>query len=172
MHLNSFSVFCPLINLLCTTMKYGFQLIVFTFLFSCGQKDSADSASKEITNDTIPLVRQNISPSAVADYSEKVKDPLNDWRFAVTLYETDATFRFLMKIEYETMNETDTITIPNFGIQPKVAIQKGESPLSCIVGFEDKEGNFMPYKKVFAENNKLRIKTIQHYARRKSLKSS
>ncbi len=153
-------------------MKYC-PLIVLLILASCGQqKTSESSEKKEISNDTIPLLRQNVKPGSVASYTEKVKDPLNDWRFAVDLYETKDTFKFLMKIEYETINETDTVTIPNFGIHPKVAVHKGEESLSCIIGFEGKEGQFMPYKQVFVKDKQLRIKTIQHYARRKSLKKS
>jgi hypothetical protein len=144
-------------------MKYFLFLILFA-LFSCEQKKTKRSTS-ELVNDTIPALRSIIKPESVASYSEKTKDTLNNWRFAVSLYETRETFKFLMKITYETLNESDTIKIPNFGITPIVEIKKGEAPLSCIIGFKGKEGEFKPYKEVSFTNKQLRIKTIQQYAR-------
>jgi len=144
-------------------MKYYLFLIPL-FLFSCGQKKPTNQ-SAELVNDTIPQIRKIIKKEAVASYSEKTKDLLNNWRFAVDLYETPETFKYLATIEYETLNETDTIIIPNFGIQPVVEIQRGEQPLSCIIGFQDKKGAFMKYKEVSVKNKQLKIATVQRYAR-------
>jgi hypothetical protein len=150
------------------------SIVVLTLIFltvSCQQKSGTEDALNHdqpdpvVVNDTIPLTRSTVNKKAVAGYSEKIKDPLNNWKFAVQLYETPATFQYLIDIEYMSLREKDTVSIPNFGIMPEVAVQKGENPLSCIIGFYDKEKNFMPYKKVAVTNSQLKITTVQHYAR-------
>ena len=139
--------------------------------YSCREQRSNEGQNGKqtpksiVVNDTIPTVRNVVNPKAVASYHEKVKDPLNDWRFAIDLYETPHTFDYLLTIEYKTLNEKDTIHIPNFGIRPEVIVQKGEAPLSCIIGFNNKSGEFMPYKKVAVTGGQLKITTIQTYAR-------
>jgi hypothetical protein len=146
-------------------MKYFFLLLLLICV-SCEEKKSSNQKNTVLLlNDTIPETRADVSKKAVARYSEKIDDPLNDWKFAVELYETPATFKFLMTIEYEAINETDTITIPNFGIRPKVDVKKGKDPLSCIVGFYDKKGEFMEYKQVSFKGNQLKISTLKQYAR-------
>ena len=144
-------------------MKY-LILLTLVSLFSCDQKKTTRVSDVNV-NDTIPTLRMKVKTESVASYSEKTKDTLNNWRFAVHLYETHETFKFLMKIQYETLNESDTVVIPNFGISPVVEIQKGQAPLSCIVGFKGRDGEFKPYKEVSFKKNQLRVKTIQHYAR-------
>ncbi|MBO9612368.1 MAG: hypothetical protein J7619_06725 [Dyadobacter sp.] len=116
-------------------------------------------------NDTIPLTREKVENSPVASYSEKVKDELNDWRLAVDIYETKETFKFLMKIEYMVQEAEDTLTIPNFGIMPKVEIRKGPQKESCIVGFLDKQGEFKEYKLIALKDKQLKISTLKYYAR-------
>jgi hypothetical protein len=59
---------------------------------------------------------------------------------------------------------TDSVNIPNFGIAPKPAIQKGKEPLTCIIGFLDKKNEFMPYRQVSFINDRLRIRTVQSYS--------
>jgi hypothetical protein len=146
-------------------MKCFFPIIFLVFM-SCEQKKAkAPENTPVLKNDTIPETRSTVSKKPVAGYSEKIKNPLNDWKFAVELFETPATFSFLMAIEYEAMNVTDTITIPNFGILPRLDVIKGEEPLSCIVGFYDKKDQFMPYKQVCIKGKQLKINTLQHYAR-------
>jgi hypothetical protein len=149
-------------------MKYCYLLILLA-LFSCGPKSDSDKVKEtyKVTNDTIPETRSTVKSEAVASYSEPVKDKdkLNNWKFAVELYETPAMFKYLVKIEYMALNEKDTVTIPNFGILPKVEVRKGTEPLSCIIGFLDKEGEFKPYKQVAVEDKNLKITTLRHYAR-------
>lgn len=149
-------------------MKYCYFLMLLT-LFSCGQKSDSDKVKEtyKVTNDTIPETRNTIKSEAVASYSEPVKDKdkLNNWKFAVELYETPAMFKYLVKIEYMALNEKDTVTIPNFGILPQVEVRKGPEPLSCIIGFLDKTGEFKPYKQVAVEDKNLKITTLRHYAR-------
>jgi hypothetical protein len=114
--------------------------------------------------DLVPAARAEVKKEPVATYTEKVKNPLNDWKFQVQLFETPKTFRFLMKLEYEEMNETDTLKIPNLGFEPKLKIIKGDEPYSCIIGFLDNKDEFREYKKVIASNNRLRVVTLKHYA--------
>ena len=138
-------------------------------LLSCGQKSGSDESKEtfKVVNDTIPETRTTVKSAAVSTYSEPVpdKDKLNNWKFAVSLYETPAMFKYLVKIEYMALNEKDTVTIPNFGILPQVEVRKGATPLSCIIGFLDKTGEFKPYKQVAVENKNLKITTLRHYAR-------
>lgn len=125
---------------------------------------NSDEPTKAI-NDTIPLTREKVEKSPVASYSEKVKDDLNDWRFAVDVYETPQTFKFLMKIEYMVQEAEDTLTIPNFGIMPKVEVRKGPDENSCIVGFLDKQGEFKDYKLIALKEKQLKISTLKYYGR-------
>jgi ABC-type enterochelin transport system substrate-binding protein len=139
--------------------------------YSCQNQKSDENHTAQqmpesiVVNDTIPTTRIDVNPKAVASHHEKVNDPLNDWRFAIDLYETPHTFDYLLTIEYKSLHEKDTIHIPNFGIQPKVVIQKGEVPLSCIIGFHDKIGVFMPYKKIAVTGGQLKITTVRSYSR-------
>lgn len=127
---------------------------------------SADSGEPaKAINDTIPLTREKVEKSPVAAYSEKVKDELNDWRLAVDVYETPETFKFLMKIEYMAQQAEDTLTIPNFGIMPKVEVRKGPQKESCIVGFLDKQGEFKEYKLIALKDKQLKISTLKYYGR-------
>ncbi|MCF0043298.1 hypothetical protein [Dyadobacter fanqingshengii] len=146
-------------------MKYCSLFLLLT-LFACNQNTkNKDGQESGIVNDTIPAERKVVENSAVASYTEKVKDPLNDWRFSVDVYETKSTFNFLVKIKYKELDAEDNIKIPNFGIMPKVEVRKGKEELSCIIGFLDKSGEFKEYKLVQVKNQELKISTIKHYAR-------
>lgn len=146
-------------------MKYCSLFLLLT-LFACNQNTkNKDGQESGIVNDTIPAERKVVENSAVASYTEKVKDPLNDWRFSVDVYETKSTFDFLVKIKYKELDAEDNIKIPNFGIMPKVEVRKGKEELSCIIGFLDKSGEFKEYKLVQVKNQELKISTIKHYAR-------
>lgn len=116
-----------------------------------------------LVNDTIPLIRTEVSKLPVATYYEKVPDSLNDWKLAVEIYETASTFSYLMDIRYKELQVTDTLVIPRFGILPKIDIQKSSKVLACIVGFEDSEQHFKPYKVVEINDDQLRIKVLKHY---------
>ena len=149
---------------------YSFLLLLA--LLCCNKPknndENAASNSREpgkAINETIPLAREKVENSPVASYSEKVKDDLNDWRLAVDIYETKETFKFLMKIEYMVQEAEDTLTIPNFGIMPKVEIRKGPEKESCIVGFLDKQGEFKEYKLIALKDKQLKISTLKYYAR-------
>lgn len=120
-----------------------------------------------VLNDTISATRKVVSDVAVASYSENVKDKdnLNDWKFAVDIFETGETFKYLVKIKYKELEAEDHLTIPNFGIQPTVKLEKGDQELTCIIGFLDKEGAFKEYKRVEVIGDQLKIRQTKGYGR-------
>jgi len=147
-------------------------LIPIGFMLLCiGCKPAADNASKrnskdtaEVINyDTIPDIRKSVRPNAVAAFSEPVKDPLNDWKFLVSVYETEKTFSFLVRMQYKELRASQSFTIPNFGIQPKVEIRKAKEPFSCIIGFFDKKEVFREYIKVAVKGDQLKFTKINSY---------
>jgi hypothetical protein len=147
-------------------MKKALSLIIIScFLFSCNNNKSAELKNDTvvINNDTVPDVRTNIKTTPIVTYQEKVKDELNDWNFAVQIFETKKTFHFLMKVKYKEVFGNDTLKIPNFGIDPKIEIHQGKEKNSCIVGFIDKQNIFREYKLVAVKNDELQIKTLKHY---------
>jgi hypothetical protein len=148
---------------------YSFLLLLALLCCNKPEKNSENTTNgdepERAINDTIPLTREKVENSPVASYSEKVKDELNDWRLAVDIYETKETFKFLMKIEYMVQEAEDTLTIPNFGIMPKVEVRKGPEKESCIVGFLDKQGEFKEYKLIALKEKQLKISTLKYYAR-------
>ncbi len=152
-------------------MKHYSFLLLLALLCCNKPKNNNESAATndgdptKAINDTIPLTREKVENSPIASYSEKVKDDLNDWRLAVDVYETKQTFKFLMKIEYMAQEAEDTLTIPNFGIMPKVEVRKGREKESCIVGFLDKQGEFKEYKLIALKEKQLKISTLKYYGR-------
>jgi len=150
-------------------MKKYCALLLLLSIFSCNKKTDSENQKNgsEIVNDTIPETRQNVKAEAAASYSEKVadKDNLNNWKFSVEAFETPMTFKYLLKIQYKELRVEDTLTVPNFGIQPTVELKKGAEDLSCIVGFKGKENEFKEYKKVLVDNGELKITTIKGYRR-------
>ncbi|MBG9377525.1 hypothetical protein I5907_14875 [Panacibacter sp. DH6] len=121
---------------------------------------SAQAAPAASVNET----RENVSDKPVASFSRKVPDELNDWKFAVNVYETKQTFRFLMKMQYMELTAADTLKIPNVGMEPIVEIRPGKDAFSCIVGFLDKDKTFKEYKLVTAKDNNLSVKILHRYA--------
>jgi len=152
-------------------MKHYSFLLLLALLCCNKSKNNNEAATTnsgepvKAINDTIPLTREKVENSPIASYSEKVKDDLNDWRLAVDIYETNQTFKFLMKIEYMVQEAEDTLTIPNFGIMPKVEIRKGPQKESCIIGFLDKQGEFKEYKLIALKDKQLKISTLKYYGR-------
>ena len=112
---------------------------------------------------TISPIREKVAKKPAAEYIEKVPDTLNDWKFSAALYETKRTFVYDLHVQYKELRITDSIKVPDFGMLPKVAIQKGKEPLSCILGFEDKKGVFKPYRKVQVKGDQLKINTLNTY---------
>lgn len=143
------------------------SLLTLLLLAGCANNETTTDTSADtavvVSYDTIPATRKSIQSSPVATYSEKIADELNDWKFAVTVYETQKTFQYTLRIQAKEVRVSDSLTIPNFGIQPTVVLQKGKEPLSCIIGFLDKKKVFKPYKMVSFQNDRLRVRTIASY---------
>lgn len=151
-------------------MKKYYYLLSLVLLFSCNKKKESEHVkepSMTILNDTIPTTRKVVSKAAVASYSEVVKDKdnLNDWKFAVDVFETGETFKYKVKIKYKELDADDDLTVPNFGIQPTVQVEKGAEALSCIIGFLDKEGAFKEFKRVEVIADQLKIRQTKGYGR-------
>ena len=154
---------------ICSTIL---TILISMFVISCGGKEPSKSKKPvaETKPDTrnpaekIPAFRKEINEKPVASYKEKTENPLNDWYFQVRLYETEKTFHYLMKLEYEEIRGIDTLKLPNFGTLPVPIIQKGPEQYSCIVGFLDKDKKFRVYKKVYVKDNVLKVTALKHYA--------
>ncbi|MES2004880.1 MAG: hypothetical protein V4450_10195 [Bacteroidota bacterium] len=148
-------------------MKNGYLLFVLLAFAACNNGASSGAAAPDtsivISNDTVPETRATVQKGPVAEYSERINDELNDWKFAVAIYETKQTFHFSMRIQCKEARVSDSLKIPNFGIHPKIEIHKGKEPLSCIIGFLDSKNQFKEYKKVSFKDEQLHVKTIQGY---------
>ncbi len=148
-------------------MKNSCLLFVLLLFIACNNGDGANAPVPDttvvISADTIPEIRTSVQSKPIATYSEPIADELNNWKFAVSLYETKKTFQFTLRIQCKEVRVSDSLKIPNFGIAPAIEIRKGKEPLSCIIGFLDKNKQFKEYKKVSFENEQLRVKTIQNY---------
>ncbi len=141
---------------------------LFILMIACNQPADNNTTTKDstmvISYDTIPEIRTTVKTTPAAEYSEPIKDELNDWKFAVSLYETKRMFHYTMRIQAKEIRMSDSINIPNFGIIPIVQIHKGKEPLSCIIGFLNKKNEFMGYRKVSFANDRLHITTLQTYS--------
>jgi len=159
-------------------MKRNFLLLPFLitgyFFTSCHQNQNSavpaiktDSSSHASTppSENIPEYRREVKKEAVVEYKEKTDDPLNDWYFSVRLYETQKTFDYLLKMQFEEIRGQDTLVLPNFGIDPKPELRKGKDKYSCIIGFIDRENKFREYKLVYVKDgSKLKLTTLNHYS--------
>jgi YbbR domain-containing protein len=150
-------------------IKFSSMFLSLIVFVSCNNNNNTGNTAKPddkpviISNDTIPIIRSDINPKPVASFSKPVQNSLNDWHFAVNVYETKETFRYLVKLEYMELRETDTLKIPNIGIWPKVEIRPGKENYSCIIGFFDQGNNFKEYKQVTAKDDKLKVTVLHHY---------
>ena len=149
-------------------MKHLFLIgsVSCIFFFSCREQSQekqiqTDSVSV-VSVDTIPEKRAYINQDPIASFEEQL-DTLNNWKFAVSIFETSNTFKYRVHLEAKEVRVTDSLIIPNFGRHPKVVIQKGKEPHTCIIGFLDKKDAFKEYRKVSFQDERLRIKTIQTY---------
>jgi len=146
------------------------SILIFTIAIACNnsrQKEKVSSKKKDSVVSKTPFinpVRDEVRKDAVATYSEKTDNPLNDWYFKVQLFETENTFHYLMKLQFEEIRGEDTLKLPNFGRTPEPVIKKGDEKYSCIIGFLDKENKFREYKKAYVKDNVLKVTTIRHYS--------
>ena len=141
------------------------MLSLLAFAVGCNQTQKKTEAPEKrvIVNDTIPSERTNVDPEPVAAYSAPVPDALNQFKFAVKLYETPLRFRYRVAVTYKTLDVKDSVDIPNFGYQPKVDVRKQEQDLACMIGFYDAEGTFMDLKKVEVVDNQLKLRQVKRY---------
>ncbi|SFP56497.1 hypothetical protein [Parafilimonas terrae] len=148
-------------------MRTIYPFFLAFLLSACNSAGTNTSREDSVafTSDNIPLERNNINPQPVKMYAETIRSFETTDEFKVGLYETQQTFRYLIKISYKQMEVEDTLRVPNFGILPAVDIVKGDSiHPSCIVGFLDKEKKFRESKLIAFANNKLKVKVLKHYA--------
>ena len=155
-------------------MKWRNTIIPSTIvlcLFACNQLHedaNVNESTTYITNDTISEIRSKVNSLPVAEYAKHLGDASKDGKFSVSIYETKERFKFLLRMKYARtgyteLNETDTLKIPNFGIQPRIQIQKGKDDSSCILGFLDKKGEFKEYKEVSIKDNQMKLTTLRKY---------
>ena len=142
-------------------------LAIALWLTACNQlhgDSNVNESTTYITNDTVSEIRGKVSPIPVAEYAKSLEDDtLNHWKFAVSVYETKQRFKYLLRMRYKELDESDTLEIPNFGTQPKVEIHKGEDGYSCIIGFLDKKSEFKEYKQVTIKDNQMKLTTLRRY---------
>jgi hypothetical protein len=148
-------------------------LFIFLFLSHCPNckpgTEKKTSGRNATTGETSPIPspppeRKLVKAAAVAEWKEKTDDPLNDWYFWVRLFETNQTFAYRLKIQFEEVRGEDTLRFPNFGVEPRPRIQKGKERYTCIIGFMDRENHFRPFKMVSVKEGRLlRLTTLNHY---------
>ncbi|MBL0883543.1 MAG: hypothetical protein IBJ16_09410 [Chitinophagaceae bacterium] len=116
-----------------------------------------------IPADSISELRSTIRKEAVITHQQKVPDEFNNWKFQVSLYETERRFHYIVRMQYKELRISDSINIPNLGKEPIVEIQKDSQPYSCTIGFLDKKGVFKPYYRANVQKEQLRFKKIAAY---------
>lgn len=155
-------------------MKKAVYFLTIVFLFaSCNTStndNSANRSSKEQPTTAahpVSAERENPNPKPAATYSEDVTSEtgrLNNWKFAVALYETSKTFNYRVEIQYAELSITDSLQLPDLGMEPKPVLQKGKDKYACIIGFMDNKNVFREYKLVSVTNGNLRIHTLKYYS--------
>jgi hypothetical protein len=151
-------------------MKAQLYFFILILLISCQQPES----NQPVKNDTIRIKpigiaedRVNPSKKPIATYTVPVDDGmgnLNNWKFAVNIYETSKTFAYKINFEYKEIKSSQTIQIPNFNTMPVVSIKPGKSALDCMIGFNDAKGLFKDYIQVNVKNEQLKVKKVNSYA--------
>jgi hypothetical protein len=131
------------------------RILVLILICSCTSKSK---------NAAIPETRKEVNKKPVASYLITVGDPRLDHKFGVEVYETPSTFKYLLAMRYEGIQETDTLKVPNFDTWPVVQVKPGEDSLSCIIGFLNDKKEFMEYKLLTAKSNHLELKVLRRYA--------
>ena len=132
-------------------IKY-LSLILIIIIYGCSNNKK-----------TIPAGRKNVNTKAVASYVIPMGDPKLDRKFGAEVFETPATFKFLIVMYFDGTTQNDTLAFPDLGISPVVQIKPGTEKLSCIIGFLDDKNVFREYKKVAIKNNQLVLSTLKKY---------
>jgi hypothetical protein len=129
--------------------------IIIFLLSACGNKSSKAPV--------IPEERKGINKNPVASYLVTAGDSRLDRKFGVEVYETPFTFKYLLKMQYGGMEETDTLKVPNFDTWPVVQVKPGKDSLSCIIGFLNEKKEFMEYKLLSVKDNQLKLSVLKRY---------
>lgn len=144
--------------------QYLFPVLLLTCFLNCGEKQkNTSNGTSVISNDTIPQTRQSVSKKPVASYMIPIGNPRLEYKFGVNIYETEQTFKYLMRMQYEGMLVSDTLKVPNFGSWPIVEVKPGKEKLSCIIGFLDKKKEFKEYKMLSIKNDQLELTVLKRY---------
>ncbi|HEV2354694.1 MAG TPA: hypothetical protein VGR89_10640 [Puia sp.] len=108
-----------------------------------------------------PEFRKQVRTEPVGQYKEKTGNISGD--FSVRLFETAKTMDYRAEVEWEGLPGSDTIKVPDLGIEPRPVLQKGPEKFSCIIGFLDNEKQFRELKLVQGRGNDLKITTLRHW---------
>lgn len=147
-----------------STCLFVLLMIVVTGCNNSPEKaKSPGEATVILPADSISELRSTVRKQAVVSHQQKVPDEFNDWKFAVSLYETERRFHYTVRIQYKELRITDSINIPNLGKEPIVEIKKDSLPYSCTIGFLDNKGVFKPYYRANVKQEQLRFKKIAAY---------
>jgi hypothetical protein len=147
--------------------QISYILALLLLCASCNDNNNDNSNKQAPAEQTISLERPNPGLKAVATFSEDVTTEtgkLNNWKFAVTLYETHQTFTYRIQIQYDELNVTDSLQFPNLGFIPRPALQKGKDEYSCVIGFLDDKNIFRDYKLVSVTNGNVHFHTLKYYS--------
>jgi len=115
------------------------------------------------SNPSIKAERETVNTAPVKTYQEIVQSEETTDTFAVALYETKYTFKYLIKISYKGIEAADSLRIPNLGYAPAPEIKAGTVRPSCIIGFLDAKQQFMEGNEVVFQDNKLKFHTLKTY---------
>ncbi|MEP6597040.1 MAG: hypothetical protein ABJA71_13900 [Ginsengibacter sp.] len=120
-------------------------------------------SSNNLKKVAIPGERKEINKKPVASYLVTISDPRLDQKFGIEIYETPATFKYLLVMQYEGIEETDTLKVPNLDTWPIVQVKPGSDSLSCVIGFLNEKKEFMEYKLLSAKNDQLKLTVLRRY---------
>ncbi len=150
-------------------MLKRFSVVAVVWLTACADEGVVKSKSAKdttlfVSNDTISEVRPFVSDKPVASWAVSVDDPKLEQKFGVHIYETNFTFKYLLRMQHGGMHITDTLKVPNFGTLPVVRIRPGKDKMSCIIGFLDQNKEFKEYKKLVADGNQMKLIVLKKYS--------
>jgi len=151
----------------------AFVLIAVLFVSACHSSSAdqrvpgKDTLLVDVSHPDLPPPKHNpefrthVKKEAVAEFEEKTRRLEGD--FVVKLYQTPKTMAFRTDFEYEGLQGSDTIKLPDLGTEPHPVLQKGEDKYSCVIGFLDGDKKFRELKLVHAKGAELKITTLRHW---------
>jgi len=146
-------------------------IFILSACHSLSGDPSAATDSPAVKRRALPMFKRNpefrtrVKKDPVDEYRIRTENSLNEMYFSVRLYETPATMKYLVKMEFEGITGEDTIKLPDMGTPPHPVLQKGPEKYSCIIGLLDNNKNFRELKKVYVteKGQELKITTLKHY---------